>query len=166
MDRGAPRWIDEQTRAWICVIARCDPRFRGQPFSCWSLAKLRDYLINAGYVTAISVETVRRILHERGVSWQATKTWKASTDPDFTAKMRRILDLYDHPPTDGRVLCIDEFGPPTSRPAPAAPGGPSDTRCDYEPATYRRDQGVRHMIAALDLTTGRLHHRIRPPAPP
>ncbi|MFU8872657.1 transposase [Micromonospora sp. SL4-19] len=28
-------------------------------------------------------------------------------------------------------------------------------------ATYTRDQGVRHMIAALDLATGRLHYRIR-----
>lgn len=47
---GAPRRIDEQTRDWICVIARCDPRFLGRPFSCWSLAKLRDYLIEPGYV--------------------------------------------------------------------------------------------------------------------
>jgi transposase len=31
---GAPRRIDEQTRDWICVIARCHPRFLGQPFSC------------------------------------------------------------------------------------------------------------------------------------
>jgi hypothetical protein len=30
----APRRIDEQTRDWICVIARCDPRFLGRPFSC------------------------------------------------------------------------------------------------------------------------------------
>lgn len=34
----------------------------------------------------------------RGVSWQATKTWKASNDPDFVAKLNRVLDLYDKPP--------------------------------------------------------------------
>ena len=45
------------------------------------------------------------------MSWQTTTTWKASTDPDFIAKMRRILELYDHPPDDGRVVCVDEFGP-------------------------------------------------------
>ena len=27
------------------------PRVLGKPFSCWSLAKLRDYLIGTGYVT-------------------------------------------------------------------------------------------------------------------
>lgn len=37
------------------------------------------------------------ILRQAGIGWQATKTWKASTDPEFAAKMARILDLYDHP---------------------------------------------------------------------
>jgi hypothetical protein len=41
-------------------------------------------------------------LHHAGVRWLVTKTWKASTDPDFIAKMRRVLDLYDHPPAGGR----------------------------------------------------------------
>lgn len=57
--------------------------------------------LDVGQITTISVEIVRRVLHECGVSWQATKTWKASTDPDFTVKMRRVLDLYDHRPADG-----------------------------------------------------------------
>ncbi|MFG3700837.1 IS630 family transposase [Micromonospora sp. NPDC047620] len=144
----------------MCVIARCDPRFLGKPFSCRSLAKLRDYLIDAGYVTTISVETVRRILHERGVSWQATKTWKASIDPDFTTKMRRILDLYDHPPAHGRVICVDEFGPLNLQPRPGRAWRPQGQPARLR-ATYTRDHGVRHMIAALDLTTGRLHYRIR-----
>lgn len=157
---GAPRRIDEQTRDGICVIARCDPRFLGQPFSGWSLAKLRDYLIATGYVTTISVETVRRVLHERGVSWQATKAWKPSTDPDFTTKMRRILDLYDHPPPDGRVLCVDEFGPLNLQPRPGRAWRPQAHPVRLR-ATYHHDHGVRHMIAALDLATGRLHYRIR-----
>ncbi|WP_243639628.1 hypothetical protein [Micromonospora sp. MW-13] len=50
----------------------------GRPFSCWSPAKLRDHLVEVGHVTAISIETIRRVPHERGMSWQATKTWKAS----------------------------------------------------------------------------------------
>ncbi|MEV0610938.1 hypothetical protein AB0I61_31750 [Polymorphospora rubra] len=32
--------------------------------------------------------------------------------------MRRILDLYDHPPADGRVICVDEFGPLNLQPRP------------------------------------------------
>ncbi|GAA0263589.1 hypothetical protein GCM10010492_75800 [Saccharothrix mutabilis subsp. mutabilis] len=75
------------------------------------MAKLCEHLLDRGTVAAVSRETLRRILRDAGVSWQATTTWKASTDPDFVAKMHRILDLYDHPPGDGRVICVDEFGP-------------------------------------------------------
>jgi hypothetical protein len=48
-------------------------------------------------------------------------------------KMARVLDLYDHPPANGRVICADEFGPfePAApawqrlvpRPAPGAAAG-------------------------------------------
>jgi len=48
---------------------------------------------------------MRRILRDGKITWQSTTTWKASTDPDFLAKMQTILDLYDRPPADGRVVC-------------------------------------------------------------
>jgi transposase len=124
------------------------------------LSKLRDHLLDRGTVAAISRETLRRILHAGGVSWQSTSTWKASTDPDFLAKMHRILDLYDHPPTDGRVICVDEFGPlnlmPRKGKAWRQVGSPRRLR-----ATDNRWHGVMHMLAALDLTTGKIHYRIR-----
>jgi hypothetical protein len=41
----------------------------------------------------VSRESIRQILRDGGVSWQATKTWKVSTDPDFVPKMHRVLDL-------------------------------------------------------------------------
>ena len=30
---------------------------------------------------------------------------------EFIARMHRILALYGTPPTDGRVICVDAFGP-------------------------------------------------------
>ncbi|WP_368856914.1 helix-turn-helix domain-containing protein [Micromonospora echinofusca] len=112
---GAPRRIDEQTRDWICVIAPCDPRFLGEP-SCWSLAKLRDHLIDAGYVVTISFETIRRSCTNAGSSGRRRRRGRPAPTPEFT--MRRIRDLYDHPPGDGRVICVDEFGPLNPRPRP------------------------------------------------
>ncbi|TCP53588.1 homeodomain-containing protein [Tamaricihabitans halophyticus] len=109
---------DRATRERICRITRCGPRSLGQPFSVWSLPKLRDYLADTGVITELSVETLRKILRAGDVSWQATKTRKPSTDPDFTTKMHRILTLYDHPPGDGRVICVDEFGPLNLQPRP------------------------------------------------
>jgi transposase len=134
---GRPRRIGEQVREWICLIARTAPADRGiTAFSTWSLANLRDHLLAQGIVAAISRETLRRILRDGGVSWQTTTTWKASTDPDFIAKMRRILDLYDHPPADGPVVCVaapEQSSRPVASTAataptpPAAPGSSSLT---------------------------------------
>jgi transposase len=84
---GRPRTISERVRRQVCVLARCCPRDLGLAFSTWSLAKLTEYLASAG-IAAISRESIRQILHGAGINWLATKTWKASPDPDFIAKMR------------------------------------------------------------------------------
>lgn len=157
---GRPKTISEAVRRRIRLIARCCPRDLGLPFSTWSLSKLAEYLVAAGVIASISRESVRQILRAGGISWQATKTWKSSNDPDFMAKMRRVLDLYDQPPGDGRVICVDEFGPLNLQPRPGRAwrmaGEPVRLR-----ATYNRYGGVRHMLAALDLSTGKMIYRIR-----
>ena len=158
---GRPKRIGEQLRSWICTIARTSPADWGLTgFSTWSLAKLRDHLLAEGIVVAISRETLRRILRDGGVSWQTTTTWKASNDPDFIPKMRRVLDLYDHPPGDGRVVCVDEFGPLNLQPRKGKAWRPR-RKPRRQRATYTRASGVMHMLAALDLATGKLFYRIR-----
>ena len=106
-------------------------------------------------------ETLRRVLHAGGVSWQTTTTWKSSADLEFIAKMHRILVLYDTPPVDGRVVCVDESGPLNLMPRKgktwAWSGSPRPLR-----ATYHRTDGAMHMLAALDLATGKIAYRIRP----
>jgi transposase len=158
---GRPRAIGERVRERICLIARTSPADWGiAAFSTWSLAKLAEHLVQRKVVPAISRETLRRILREGRISWQASTTWKASGDPDFIAKMHRVLELYDAPPADGRVICVDEFGPlnllPRRGKAWRPRGKPRRMR-----ATYHRYDGVMHMIAALDLATGKIYYRIR-----
>lgn len=109
----------------------------------------------------ISRETLRRILREGKVTWQSTTTWKASTDPDFLSKMHTILALYDHPPADGRVVCVDEFGPLNLQPRKGKSWRPATHPLRLR-ATYHRYDGVMHMLAALDLSSGRMYYRIRP----
>jgi transposase len=156
---GRPKTISEHARRQVCLIARCCPRDLGLAFSTWSLTKLADHLAATG-VAVVSRESIRQILHNAGIRWLATKTWKASTDPDFIAKMRRVLDLYDHPPADGRVICADEFGPLNLQPRPGRAWCPERHPARLR-ATYRRTRGVRHMLAALDLSTGQISYRIR-----
>lgn len=74
--------------------------------------------------------------------------------------MHRVLDLDDHSPADGRVICVDEFGPlnllPRKGKAWRLQARPQRLR-----ATYNRNDGVMHMLAALDLATGHISYRIR-----
>ena len=103
-----------------------------------------------------------RVLNEEGVSFQAIKTYKQSTDPHYEAKKNRVLELYDI--VDGKaepkkkanpevVICMDEFGPLPLAPARKqwAPGRqPAPPRCQAPPASghLQQDQGVRHLFAA------------------
>ncbi|WP_406386115.1 hypothetical protein [Streptomyces sp. NBC_01618] len=61
------------------------------------MSKFADQLVRGHVVLKFSRKTLRRILRSGKVSWQVTTTWKVSTDPDFIAKMHRILALYDTP---------------------------------------------------------------------
>lgn len=161
---GRPAKTDPATRERICQIARCCPRDLGLAFSVWSLSKLAEYL-GQRRVAVISRETLRQVLRAGGVSWQATKTWKASNDPEFTAKKARILALYDQVARGqlcdgGRVICVDEFGPLNLQPRPGHGWYPR-CRPRRHRATFHRTQGVRHLFGALDLATGRMYYRIR-----
>ncbi|WP_078856322.1 transposase [Streptomyces sp. NRRL F-5065] len=75
--------------------------------------------------------------------------------------MHRILALYDTPPTDVRVICVDEFGPLNLMPRKVKAWGPV-RRPSRLRATYNRYNSVMHMLAALDLAAGKLYYRIRP----
>jgi transposase len=160
-----PKWssparrIGPAAREQVCRIASCQPAELGLPFATWSLSKLRDYLAERARLS-VSTETIRQILRRAGVSWQATKTWKHSSDPEFVTKKDRILDLYDHPPADGRVICVDEFGPLNLQPRPGRGWFPAKRPARLR-ATYNRTKGVRHMFAALDLATGQMFYRFR-----
>jgi hypothetical protein len=78
----------------IKKIALARPADHGLPFSTWSLPKLADFVVAEGVVDDISHEGLRLLLREEGVCFQAVKTWKTSTDPDYEAKKNRVLELY------------------------------------------------------------------------
>jgi transposase len=144
--RGSMPRIGPMVREQICRTAKSDPARLGCPFTCWSLTKLRDYLAENKHIR-VSHETIRQVLRKAGISFQNTKTWKHSSDPQFAAKKQRILALYDSSPADGRVICVDEFGPLNLMPRPGKgwfpKGRPKRLR-----ATFHRTEGVRHMFAA------------------
>jgi transposase len=83
---GRPMRFGEEEKAAMAEFALCPPRAVGQPFSRWSLEKLRAFLIQRRVVASIGLETLRRILEEKNIRLQRTKTWKESKDPKFESK--------------------------------------------------------------------------------
>jgi transposase len=80
---GRPPKFTLPQRQQIKAIALSRPDDHDLPFSVWSLAKLADFLVAEGVVDEISHEGLRALLRDEDVSFQAVKTWKASTDPDY-----------------------------------------------------------------------------------
>jgi transposase len=173
---GRPPKFTLPQRQQIKKIALARPTDHDLPFSTWSLPKLADFLVAEGVVDDISHEGLRLLLREEGVSFQAVKTWKTSTDPDYEAKKNRVLELYDI--ADGRttpgagdptvVICMDEFGPLNLQPHPgkqwapvaAGKGNPAAPRRRTRRATYKRPHGVRHLLAGYDLSKDKLYGHV------
>jgi transposase len=171
---GRPPTFTLAQRQQIKKLVLSRPQDHDLPFSTWSLAKLADFLVAEGVVDDISHQGLRELLREEGVSFQRLKTWKQSRDPDYEAKKNRVLHLYglmdgtcDVEPGDPDVvICVDEFGPLNLQPHPgrqwASRGGGGVRPRQRRRATYTRPQGVRHLLAAYDLSRDRLYGHIKP----
>jgi transposase len=116
---GRPRQISAEDEAFLVKTARTRPRKLGYPFTHWSVRKLIGYLAdNPHRVVHIGRERARRLLLDHEISFQQTKTWKESTDPDRDAKLAGIEQVInDHP---DRTFAFDEFGPLACVPIPGA----------------------------------------------
>lgn len=157
---GRPRRIEDDDRAFIVKVAKKRPRSLGQPFTRWSLAKLCGYLAKKkGRKVQVSEERLRQILHEEGVSFQKTRSWKESPDPMKEAKLARIeaviLDFPD------RTFAFDEFGPVTCEPQPGSGWAPKK-RPQRRRANYHKTEGTRQFYACYSLGDDELWGHVRP----
>ncbi|GAA3122280.1 IS630 family transposase [Streptomyces rectiviolaceus] len=139
---GRPRLISDEERGFIIATATARPVALGQPFTHWSLRKLAHYLAhNRGRRITIGRERLRQILHEHGISFQRTRTWKESQDPDKDTKLDRI----EHVTRDflDRCFAFDQFGPLSIRPCHGSSWARHNKPARL-PATYHRTHGIRY----------------------
>jgi transposase len=83
---GRPSQFSQRHLELLYHIAQKRPTDVGLPFTQWSMTKLHAYLVKQRYFPKVSPEWLRRQLHRAKISWQRTKTWKQSHDPQFKAK--------------------------------------------------------------------------------
>lgn len=138
---GRPRQITTEDEAFIVATARQRPEALDQPFTRWSIRKLVDYLAdNDERVVHVGRERCRQILIDNDITFQRTKTWKESNDPDRDAKLDRIEHVLEHHPE--RTFAFDEFGPLNIRPVGGSAWAPA-RHPQRQPANYNKLHGVR-----------------------
>ena len=83
---GRPPKYSEEEISMILELLTWRPQDLGKGYRAWSLRKLADFIVETGIVKEMSRSTLGRILQEHGASFQRTKTWKESSDPEFVSK--------------------------------------------------------------------------------
>jgi transposase len=138
---GRPRRITTDDEAFIVATATARPESLDRPFTRWSLRKLADYLAdNDTRALVVSHERLRQILDRHDVTFQRTKTWKESNDPNRDAKLDRIEEVLEAHPD--RCFAFDEFGPLAIRPVGGNGWAPAG-HPQRQPANYHKTHGVR-----------------------
>ncbi|MCP5026122.1 MAG: IS630 family transposase [Actinomycetia bacterium] len=138
---GRPRQITTADEAFIVETANARPESLGEPFTRWSIRKLAKFLAdNDRRVVKIGRERLRQLLAVHDITFQRTKTWKESNDPDRDAKLDRIEHVLEcHA---DRTFAFDEFGPLAIRPIGGSCWSQAG-RPQRQPANYHRLHGVR-----------------------
>jgi transposase len=151
---GRPRLISDEDVEFIVATATTRPEKLSLPFTRWSLRKLAAYLArNPARIVAVGRERLRQILRARQISFQRTRTWKESADPDKDAKLDRIEHVTSKFP--GRCFAFDQFGPLSIRPCHGTCWA-KRKKPDRLPATYHRTHGIRYFHGCYSLADDQL----------
>jgi transposase len=156
---GRPRRISAEDEEFLVATATTRPEKLGCPFTHWSLRKLVGYLAdNAVRIVPIGRERARRLLADHEITFQRTKTWKESPDPEREAKLARIEQvLTEHP---DRTFAFDEFGPLACLPTPGSCWAPRG-KPQRLPANYHKTAGVRQFHGCYSVAEDRLWGVVR-----
>jgi transposase len=155
---GRPRLISDEDIQVIVTAATTRPEKLGLPFTHWSLRKLAAYLAGSPQPVWVGRERLRQILQGHGISFQRTRTWKESTDPDRDVKLDRIEYVTTCFPD--RCFAFDQFGPLSIRPCHGSSWA-RQKKPDRLPATYHRTQGIRYFHGCYSLADDQLWGVIR-----
>jgi transposase len=158
---GRPRRITTDDETFIVATASARPEALGQPFTRWSLRKLSAFLAdNPERVVVVGRERLRQVLKAHEVTFQRTKTWKESNDPDRDAKLDRIEHVLEQ--HAARCFAFDEFGPLAIRPTGGSAWAPRSAP-QRQPANYNKLHGVRQFHGCYsigdDVLWGVVRHR-------
>jgi hypothetical protein len=136
-----PPKIPQLSNVVIVTPTTTRPEKLGLPFTCWRLRKLATYLASPGRPVRIGRERLRQVLHACGISFQRTRTWKESADPDRDAELDRIEYVTSN--FADRCFASGQFGPLSIRPCHGSSWARQNKPARLR-ATYHRTHGIRY----------------------
>lgn len=167
--------ITEDAKAWVVHLACAKPKDLGYAAEVWTrsaLAKhVREHASEAGYgsLARAAKATVHRILAEQPLHPEKVKYYLERRDPDFEAKMREVLLVYQEVALQNQkggtislvTVSVDEKPglqaiANTAPDLPPVPGRHPAIGRDHE---YER-LGTCSILAGLDLHTGHVTARV------
>jgi len=102
---GAPSKYTAAQRCEVLAIACDEPRHYGLEESDWTMSTLTQA---ARPVGPMSRSSFWRTLQQNALHPHRVQMWLHSIDPAFRGKVNAIMSIYENPPEDAVVLCIDE----------------------------------------------------------
>ena len=167
--------ITEDAKAWVVHLACSQPKELGYAAEVWTRSALarhvREHAREAGYASLARAAkaTVHRILAEQPLHPEKVKYYLERRDPDFAARMREVLLVYQQVALQNQnggiipVVTVSVDEKPgvqaianTAPDLPPVPGRHSGMGRDHE---YKR-LGTCSILAALDLHTGHVTARV------
>ncbi len=88
------RLFPPQQQHEIVALATRPPRQEGHPITHWSLGDLTRAVVQKGIADSIGVSTIWRLLDQAAIKPHRWHYWLHSPDPDFSSKMKDIVELY------------------------------------------------------------------------
>src|SRR6266545_2820400 len=148
---GVPRTITDEQVEQVIVKTLEETPTDATHWSTRSMAR----------ATGMSQTAVSRIWRAFGLKPHLAETWKLSSDPQFTCKVRDLCGLYLNPPEAAVVLCVDEQSQiqaldRTAPVLPLMPGSPQRRSHDYT------RHGTTNLYAALNLASGLVISQMTP----
>ena len=145
---GAPRTVEDEQ---VAQIVRRTLQTKPKSATHWST---RTMAKEAG----VSHQTISRIWHAFGLQPHRQETFTLSTDPLFVEKVRDVVGLYQSPPQNAVVFCVDEKSQiqALERSQPILPMDMG--RAERHTHDYFR-HGTVSLFAALDVATGEVWGR-------
>lgn len=174
---GAPPKITKEAKTWLLSIACTKPKNMGLASEFWTYQALGKYIrencVQADHGSLLKIQkgTISKILAKSGTKPHKQSYYLKKKDPDFSAKMSRVLHVYKevelyrtHKKQQVMVAILSYDEKPgiqaienTAPDLSPVPGKYPNWCRDHE---YKR-HGTLSLLSSIDLLTGKIHAQVK-----